>query len=308
MVPDLLPISIAGVFKYNAIVMIKKALTLLWEAGKEFYKDGNLQRGAAIAFFTTFSLVPLLIIGISVSGFFFGQESVRENALLRIEGIIGSEGISFLSDVMEKTFQPTENIVAAIIAIIALLFGAAGVFFQLKEAIFRMWEKHVEKEGGVKQVLKGVLLPFLFVFGTSLVFTVMSLFRTTLSIVSKFVDENVQINFSYVYFIDYAFSVSITVLVFMVIYRIFSPVKYLWKFALLGALVSAIILEIGKVFIDLYIGFAGVSFIYGAAGSLAILMFWIYFFALILLYGAEVAKVAAIEEMGKKRKKRFWFF
>jgi membrane protein len=94
----------------------------------------------------------------------------------------------------------------------------------------------------------------------------------------------------------------------MVVYRIFSPVKYPWRFALLGAAVSAIILEIGKFFIDLYIGFAGVSVIYGTAGSLAILMFWIFFSALILLYGAEVTKVTAIEYMGKKRKKWFWFF
>ena len=295
------------VLAYNGC-MVKHALSILGNAAKDWQKDNSFQKGAAISFFATFSLAPLLIIGISISGFFFGEEDVRIAALKRIEGFIGADGITFLSDVMEKTFQPTDNAIAAMIAIITLLFGAAGMFFQIRESIFRMWEDHIKKPDRVKQLIKGALLPFLFVFGTGIVFIVMSLFRTTLAVVSELLSENVDINYTFAHFVDYAFSMLVTILVFMIIYRIFSPVKYPWRFALFGAVVSAIILEIGKFFIDLYIKFVGISVLYGAAGSLVVVLFWIFFSALIFLYGAEVAKVAALDSMKANRKWKFLFF
>jgi len=288
--------------------MVERALTILGKAATEWGKDNNFQRSAAIAFFATFSVAPMLIIGISISGFFFGTESVREAAFEKVEGFVGPEAIQFLSGVMEKTFEPSDNVIAIIVGLVALLFGAAGAFFQIEEALERMWEKYHEKETGVKKILRDVALPVLLVFGIGVVFIAMSLFRTTLAFISRFLNDFVDFNITFIFILDLVVSIGVTVLVFMFIYRIFSPVKYKWKFAFYGALVSTALLQLGRFIVDLYIGFAGVSVIYGAAGSLAVLMVWIFFSSVFFLYGAEVAKVTALEDNKKRKKKKFIIF
>lgn len=284
--------------------MFKNIFALLGEAAKEWQQDNSFQRGAAIAFFATFSVAPILIIGISISGFFFGIEGVRDAALKRVEGFVGPDNIGFIADVMEKTFTPSDNIIAIIIGLLALLFGAAGVFFQIKESLQRMWQDYMKKEKLVEQIFGRFGVPIIFVFGTGLVFIVMSLFRTALTVLSKFLSEYVTFNLAIAYLVDYVFSIGITVLVFMIIYRLFSPVAFRWAYAFFGAVVSAALLQVGKIFIDYYIGFAGVSVIYGTAGSFAVLMTWIFFSALIFLYGAEVTKVLVMRNSKKNVRRR----
>ncbi len=282
--------------------MANKILALFLQAGKEWQKDNAFQKGAAIAFFATFSIAPILIIGISIAGFFFGTESVRQEALERVSGFVGPDGIDFLSGVMQKTFEPSDNFIAITIGLVTLVLGAAGVFFQVKEALSRMWDDYSDKNDGVIQILSGFILPILFVLGVGLLFIAMSLFRTAMTIISKYLNEMIDLNFDLIFAFDYVFSIVLMVAVFMFIYRAFSPLKFEWKYAFGGSLVTAIMLTFSSFIIDIYIGFAGLSVVYGAAGSLAVIMFWIFFMALIFLYGAEVTKVLVINNNKKLRK------
>ncbi len=282
--------------------MLKNLLALFLKAGKEWQKDNAFQKGAAIAFFAAFSIAPILIIGISIAGFFFGTDSVRQGALEKVSGFVGPEGIEFLSGVMQKTFEPSDNFIAITIGLITLLFGAAGAFFQVREALNRIWDDYIDQNGGMIQVLSGFILPILFVFGVGLLFITMSLFRTAMTIISKYLYEMVDLNFDLIFAFDYVFSIALMVGVFMIIYRVFSPLKFPWKYAFWGALVTAVLLTLSRFIIDLYIGFAELSVIYGAAGSLAVIMFWIFFMALIFLYGAEVTKVLVVNSNKKLRK------
>ena len=272
--------------------MCKKAVTA-------WVDDFAPSMGAAISYYTVFSLAPLLVIVIAVAGAVFGRDAVQGQIVAQLGGLIGKDGATAVQGLIKSASDPAKGLVAGIISFVVLIVGATTVFGELQSALDRIW--HVPekaKPSGIWGLLRARFLSFGLVLG--LAFTMM---------VSLIVSAGVAAfgNWSsglapgweiLLQIINIAVSLSISTLLFAMIYKLMPSVKIAWRDVWVGAAVTAVLLEVGKLLIGLYIGKSGVTESFAAAGSLVVLLAWVYYAAQIFLLGAEFTRVYAAEHAG----------
>lgn len=275
-------------------------------AFREMQKDHVDQLGAAIAFFASFSLAPLLIIATSIAGFVLGEDVVRQRVFMEIDRALGPEVMAYVERVIANSFQPQNNLFAVISGVVILLFISIGLFNQLQTAmdrIFRVPDKKEEKEWIV--LLRDNFLSFIMVVGTGFLLFATVLADTIISFVGDYVNEVIPFNIGTVFFLDSLLSFLLTVFVFAVFYRVLPTKKIEWQYIFPGALFTAILFEIGKFVMTLFFAMSRIASIYGVAGSLVILLFFLFFSAQIFLFGAEFIKVLAGIDPDKRSR---WFY
>ncbi len=266
---------------------------LIKETFSEFSKDDVSRLAAAMAYYTVFSLAPLLIIAISLAGYFFGEDAVRGHLMQQISGLIGAEGGAAIETMVKGAYQAEQGTLATVIGVVILLFGATGLFVQLQDALDRIW--------GVKSVSSEGILGFLFTrwlsFTMILIIALILLVSLFLSAVLSFLTENASHYLTVPGYMleltNISISFVISSLLFAMVFKILPNIHILWKNVWVGAIFTSLLFSAGKYLIGLYLGQAAVSSGYGAAGSLIIVMMWSYYSALIILIGAEFTKVYA---------------
>lgn len=274
-------------------------------AFEEMQKDHVDQLGAAIAFFASFSLAPLLIIATSIAGFILGEDVVRERVFLEIDKALGPEVLGYVERVIENSFQPQNNLFAVISGVVILLFISIGLFNQLQTAMDQIFKAPPKKEKRWLIFLRDNLVSFILVLSTGLLLFATVLADTVLSFVGGYVNEVIPLNIGTAFFLDSLLSFVLTVCVFALFYRVLPTIKIEWRHILPGALFTAILFEIGKYVMTLFFGMSRIATIYGVAGSLVLLLFFLFFSAQIFLFGAEFIKViAGIDPEQKSR----WFY
>jgi len=267
---------------------LKKFWTVLKEAGGEWVEDKASRLGAALAYYTVFSLAPLLVIAIAVASFFFGG-SAEGQITEQIQGLVGPEGGKAIEQMLKHANdQPNTGIVASVIGVAVLLFGATGLFGQLQDALNTVWEVQPKPGRGVWGFIRDRFLSFSMVLGTAFLLLVSLVVSAALSALTGLLGDLQTGVFGQAVNVLVSFGVITTL--FAMIYRFLPDAKIAWRDVWLGAAITALLFVVGKLLIGLYLGQASVGSAYGTFGSLAVLLVWVYYSAQIFLFGAEFTK------------------
>src|SRR5829696_443109 len=286
---------------------MKKVLLNLPNLFKLTYKgwkeDKASRLSAALAYYTIFSLAPLLIIIIAITGLFWQREVVQSQVMSQMEGLVGAEGRTFISDLLTSTSNPAKGIAATIIGVITLLFGALGVFNELHNALNTIWEVKEEETKGFLQSIKKVifsrLLSFTMILGIGFLLLVSLIISAGLSAVQETIGNAIPVSEIVLQIVNLVISVGVITVLFALIYKFLPDAEIAWRDVWLGAFVTAVLFSLGKFLIGIYLGNSSVTSSFGAAGSLVLLLLWIYYSAQILLFGAEFTQIYA-NQFGSK--------
>ena len=287
---------------------MKKLLSNLPNLLKRTYQgwkeDKASRLSAALAYYTIFSLAPMLLIIIAVTGFFFGQrEIVQTQVMNQIEGLVGAEGKAFVADLLTSASNPAKGIVATIVGIITLLFGALGVFNELHNALNTIWEVKEEETKGfvesIKKVIFSRLLSFSMILGIGFLLLVSLVISAALSAVQETIGNAIPMSEILLQLVNLVISIGVITVLFALIFKFLPDAEIAWRDVWLGAFVTAVLFSLGKFLIGIYLGNSSVTSSFGAAGSLVLLLLWIYYSAQILLFGAEFTEVYA-NQFGSK--------
>ena len=276
---------------------IKAIFTLLKDTAAAWSDDYAPSMGAALSYYTLFSIAPLLLIVIAVAGFVFGAEAARGEIFGQLAGLVGPDGAKAVEGLLQAADQPRQGMIATIIGIVTLLLGATTVFGELQNALDRIWRAPArEKAKGWWNLLRMRLLSFGMVLGIAFLLTVSLVLSAAIAAFGKWWGTAEVV----AHLLEVALSFGLTTVLFALIYKFIPRVHVAWHDVWIGAAVTAILFAIGKLLIGLYLGKSSVASSFGAAGSLVVLMLWVYYSAQIFLFGAEFTWVYA-HEHGSRR-------
>ncbi|HSF34413.1 MAG TPA: YihY/virulence factor BrkB family protein [Candidatus Tectomicrobia bacterium] len=273
---------------------------LLKETVFEWYADRGPRLGAALAFYTLFSLAPLLIIVMAIAALAFGQEVAHTQTIQQIEGLIGMEGAQAVQSVIENASKPSSGVTATLIGLATLLFGATIVFSELQDALNIIWKIPSRPERSlVIGLIRDRFLSFIMVLAIGFLLLLALLTNTALAAIAQIFREALP---SQTYFLRVAnslFFLVILTMLFAMIYKFLPDTDIGWEGVLIGAVATALLFAIGKFLIGLYLVYSSITSVYGAAGSLVVVLVWVYYSAQIFYFGAEFTKVYATRRRHK---------
>ena len=250
--------------------------------------------GAAISYYTVFSLSPLLVIVIAAAGLIFGEEAVQGQLVGQLQGFMGREGAMAVQTMLKAAHEPTGGIVATVIGSVLLLVGATTVFAELQSALDRIWKVPEKlKPKGIWAILRARVLSFGLILTLAFLLMVTLALSSVLSAFGKLASGYLPGSEWVLQAINICVSVGLSTVLFAMIFKFMPSVKIEWRDVWVGAFVTALLFEIGKYLIGLYIGKSGTTEAFAAAGSLVVLLIWVYYAAQIFLLGAEFTKVYA---------------
>jgi membrane protein len=272
----------------------------IWEVLKNsftgFSDDKVMMMSSSLAYYTIFSMAPLLIIIISLSGIFLGQDAAEGKVYGQLAAFVGTNTASQLQEMIKNASLSGKSVTAAIIGIATLVVGATTVFAQIQDSINSIWGLKPKPKKGWLKFLKNRFLSFSVIIGLGFLLLVslsisalIDAFSNTLK--AYFPEVTVVI----LYIVNLVITLAITTLIFGAIFKVLPDAKIKWKDVLVGSVVTAILFMLGKFGISFYIGKSQVGSTYGAAGSLVILLLWVYYSAIILYFGAEFTKAFAVK-------------
>lgn len=280
----------------------------LWQIVKktftEFSEDNCMRMGAALAYYTIFSIAPLLVIAVGIVGLVLHKKNVppdQNPVIKQVAGLIGGGGGEAIKE-MVKTMaaQPKHGVVATVVGFVVLLFGATGVFGELQASLNTIWEVMAKPGRTVWEFLRQRFLSFTMVAGVCFLLLVSLIISTGLEAVQHFVGGGGVLHYVWVA-LNFVVSLAVISALFAMMFKVLPDVEMHWKDTLVGAVATALLFAIGKWAIGLYLGKASVGSAYGAVGSLVVLLLWIYYSSLIFLTGAEFTHVYACHRGSKYR-------
>jgi membrane protein len=259
-----------------------------------WFDDGCSSMGAAIAYYTVFSIAPVLLIVIKVAGVVWGREAVQGEIVGQLGGLIGHEGAVAVQAVVERAGRQGDGGLAGAVGGVVLLIGATTVFAELQTSLDRIWKSDsVDGNGGIWSLIRTRLLSFGLVLGLAFVMSASLVLSTALAVFGRW-GSGVLPAWEVLLQGANAFaSVLVTTLLFAMIYRFMPRARVAWRDVWIGALVTAALFEIGKLVIGLYLGKSSVTSSYAAAGSFIVLLLWVYYASQVFLLGAEFTWVYA---------------
>ena len=272
-------------------------VTAVWsfikEIASEWSKDSVPRLGAALAYYTALSIAPLLVLALSVAALFFGDEAARSQIDEQLSALVGAQGGKAIQEMIANANQPTSGGIATVLSIATLLFGAAGVFGELQTSLNTIWGVEPKGGRGVWGFLRDRFLSFAMVLGIVFLLLVSLLLNAVLAAISNAlysVPESAEV---VGHFVDFTVSVIVITLLFAMMFKLLPDVKMAWSDVWLGAFVTSLLFNIGKIAIGLYLGHSTMASSYGVAGSFVVLLVWVFYSAQILFLGAEFTEVYA---------------
>lgn len=269
----------------------------LWHLVKEAAADWSHDRaprlGAALAYYTVFSLVPFLVVVIALIGLVFGEEAAQSAILGQIADLVGEQSAAAIKDMIQRADKPSTGLLATALAIVTLLVGASGVFGQLQDALNTVWGVEPKEGRGVLGFIKDRFLSFVAVLGTGFLLLVSLVLSTALAAVGKWFSGWLPLPEAVLQLLNFAVSFAVITGLFALIFKVLPDAQVSWRDVWVGAALTAALFTIGKFALGLYLGKSNVGSAYGAAGSLVLVLLWVYYSAQIMLYGAEFTQVYA---------------
>lgn len=275
------------------MIGLKKIWQLLKETFTEWNEDQASRLAASLAYYTIFSIAPLLIIVIAVAGSIFGEEAARGEIVNQIQGLVGRDGAEFIELAIKNAHQPQAGTMATIISIFLLLLGATGVFAELQTSLNLIWEIPPQAGNGIINIIRQRFLSFAMVLGIGFLLLVTLVISAALTAITSYFGHILAGIDMIWQFINFIFSFIITTLLFGLIFKILPDAKVAWSDVFIGAVMTALLFSIGKFVLGQYLGNSSFASAYGAAGSLVVILAWVYYAAQILFFGAEFTQVYA---------------
>ena len=276
------------------VLHLKNIWLLLKDAAIAWDDDNIGQQGAALSFFTAFSLSPLLILVVVLSSFGFGREAASGHLVSQIHELIGIEGAQLVQGLLTNAYQSHSNALAAFFSAVMLLLGASGVFIQLRDSLNTIWHVELKPTGTIHAFLRVRLLSFAMILGIGFLLLVSLILSAVLIAASTYLSTYLALFTDMMKFLDFIISfIGITVL-FALLFKFVPAVMLKWKDAWVGAAVTSLLFSIGKLVIGLYLGNGALGSTFGAASSLVIFMMWVFYSSQIVLYGAEFTRLYTI--------------
>ncbi|HET9750585.1 MAG TPA: YihY/virulence factor BrkB family protein [Casimicrobiaceae bacterium] len=269
---------------------LKSLWSLTKESVSQFSDDFAPSMGAALAYYTIFSIAPLLVIAIAVAGIFFGEDAARGQIFEQLRGLLGDRGAGAIEAAVKSAGQTGHSGFAAIIGIITLLIGATTVFGELQSDLDRIWDSPKPKHAGLWGMVKGRLLSFGMVFGIGFLLLVSLVVSAGVSALGKLWGDLVPGWEVLLQAINFIVSFAVITGLFAMIYKLLPRCEIGWKDVWIGAGVTSLLFAVGKLLIGLYLGRSSAASSFGAAGSLVIVLLWVYYSAQIFLLGAEFTR------------------
>lgn len=270
----------------------KTIVRLLRDTATEWNEDNVPLLAAALAYYTMFSIAPLLIIAIAIAGAIYGQDAAQGEIVGQIQGLVGRDGAEFIQSMIKNASKPgAGGGVATFIGIAVLIFGASGVFGQLQTALNTIWEVKPKPGRAVKSFVQARFLSFAMVLVIGFLLLVSLVLSAILAGISAYFGAFLPGSIAVGRVLNFVISFGIITLLFASIYRFLPDVHVPWKNLWVGSAVTALLFNLGKFLLGLYLGSSGVSSTYGAAGSLVVILIWVFYSAQILLFGAEFTQV-----------------
>lgn len=262
------------------------------EAASEFFNDDAMTLAAALALYTVIALAPLITVVLTIAGLVLGDQAAQ-NFIAQAEALIGKAGGEAIRGIVEHAQQPSRGALQAIIGFIILLSSASAVFAQLQSSLNRIWNV-VQKPGlGVLHMIKTRLFSMGLVASLGFLLMVSLVVSTAVAALGAFFKTlGPQMEFL-LHVINFVLAVGVTTVLFGAIFRYLPDVKIAWREVWIGAAVTALLFNLGQIGLGLYLGHSSTASSYGAAGSLVVLILWLYYSTVILFYGAEWAQVRA---------------
>ncbi len=271
----------------------KQVWRLLKQAFQEWSQDQASQLAAALAYYTLFSLAPLLILAIAIASLFFDNAAVRDQLMGQVESLMGGASADFVRTVLENANRPGENTgwVASVISLGLLLVGATGVLTQLQLALNTIWNLEARPGVGVLDQLRKRLLSLGMIIVIGFLLLVSLIATSVISGLSGYLQTLMPGLDALVQLFNIVVAFGLTTLLFAVMFKYLPDAIIAWRDVWFGAAATAVLFSVGKYLIGLYLGNSGFSSSYGAAGSVIILLVWVFYSAQILFYGAELTQV-----------------
>lgn len=284
----------------KAIATLQKYWRILLNAGIGFADDRATKLSAALAYNTIFSLPPMLLLVIIIGGTFYGQQALEGKLFAELQQYIGASTAFQIQEVMSKiNFQKNSGI-ATVISIIVLVIGATGIFVEIQDSLNMIWGVRAKAKKGFIKLLISRAISFTMIIGLGFLLLVSLVLNALLLGFSQFIIAKLPfIPVALVSSVNTLFVFLVLTFLFMVIFKMLPDVKIRWLQVLPGAIVTTLLFFLGKYLIGLYISSSTVASLYGAAGSVIILLLWIYYSALILYFGAEFTR-AYLEASGER--------
>lgn len=267
--------------------------TLLKEAFEKWSVDKAPRLGAALSYYTVFSLVPLLVLTISIAGLVFGTEAAEQAIMSQMESLVGPQSAGAIKQMLAIAEKPSNGTVASLIAIGTLLLGASGVFSQLQDALNTVWGVEPKTGRGIWGTIKDRFFSILAVMGTGFLLLVSLVLTAALAAFGKLFQSWLPAHESVLHLANFAISFGVITLLFAMMFKLLPDAKVAWRDVWVGAALTSFLFSVGKFLIGMYLGKTDVASAYGSAGSLVILLVWVYYSSQILLYGAEFTAVYA---------------
>ncbi len=260
-----------------------------------FLGDNAIKLSASLSYYTIFSLPPLIIIIISLVGYFFGKEASQGQVYGQIAGLVGSSAAIQIQDAIKNVELSRDTPMATVIGLITLFIGATGVFSEIQDSINTIWGIKVKPKKGLIKLALNRLISFSMIVAVGFLLIVSLLVNTILDVVSTRLQHyfsHITVSVFYVLNIILVFSVITTL--FAIIFKVLPDGKVNWKDALKGAAFTSILFMGGKFLISVYLSSSSLTTMYGAAGSIVIILLWVYYSSIILYFGAEFTKMYAL--------------
>lgn len=271
---------------------MKNVVQLFKQTWSEFSSDKVPRLGAALAYYTIFSIAPLLLISIAIAGMIFGRDAAQGQIFAQLRGVLGANSAKMIEEMVKNAAKPKTGTFATIFGVVTLIFGASGVFGQLKEALNTIWDVEPKKSRGILGLIKDRFLSVAMVFGTVFLLLVSLVIDSAIAGLGKWVGVGLVI--------QNLFAIAFVTLLFAMIFRFLPDMRIEWHDVWLGAAMTAVMFVLGKFALGIYFGRSAVGSSYGAAGALVLVLLWVYYSAQILLFGAEFTQVYANSHGSKK--------
>jgi membrane protein len=286
--------------------LIKALAALLRRAGEAWIADNAPRLGAALAFYTLFSLAPVLIVTVSLAGVVFGDKAAQGEIVRQFQGLIGTQGAIAIETIIQSTNRPALGVFATTFGVLAIFIGASGAFNELQDALDMIWKVDNRTKSFWTVTIKQRLLSLGLVLATGFLLLTSLVVTAFLSATEKYISNLLPKSLVLLESINLVFSFCIITLLFALIFKFIPDTAIPFRDVWMGAAVTSILFTVGKVIIGFYLGHSALTSAYGAAASLVIFLIWIYYSAQILLFGAELTHVYALKYGSRREANILW--
>jgi membrane protein len=275
----------------EAVMRLPTLVSVFWSAIKSFQSDNVPRLGAALAYYTLFAIAPVLLVLIAIAGFVFGAEAVRGEIVGQLRGLLGTDGALLVQGLLESAARPRDGILATIIGGVMFLLAVTGAFNELQGALNQIWRVKPRPGSMIKEFLEHRIRSFGLVVSIGFLMLVSLAVSAGLAALGAWLNRLFPGAAPVLNILNILVSLAVTTMLFGLLYIILPDVKLRWRDVFVGAFVTSLLFNIGKQLIGLYLGQTATASAFGAAGSIVVLMIWVYYSSQIVLLGAEFTRV-----------------